>query len=102
MGAAVPPDVALARVLLHRDPQLLQTDHLLVDASAAEHMGDGRAAVEHAGDARVLRQVSEATLAHDLPPGRLERTTEHPEQRGLTGTVAAHQTDLVARHHGER
>src|SRR3954471_23720625 len=98
MGAAVPPDVALAGVLLHRDPQLLETDHLLVDAPAAEHMGDRRPAVEHAGDARILRQVAEAALAHDLSTGRLERTTQHAEQRRLAGTVAADQTDLVARH----
>ena len=65
-------------------------------------MGDGGAAVEHAGDARILRQIAEATLAHHLAAGRLQGTTEHPEQRRLAGTVAPDQTDLVARHHGER
>ena len=59
-------------------------------------MGDRRAAVEHAGDARVLRQVAEAALAHDLAAGRLERAAEHPEQAGLAGTVAPDEADLVA------
>ena len=102
MGPAVPADVALAGILLHRDAQLLEADELLVDATAAEHVGDGCAAVEHAGDARILRQVPEPALAQHLAAGRLQRAAEHPEQRRLAGTVAAHETDLVARHHGER
>ena len=64
-------------------------------------MRDGRAPVEHSGDTRILRQVAEPALAQDLAARRFERSTEDTEQRGLAGAVATHQTDLVARHHGE-
>ena len=102
LGPAVPADVALAGVFLHRDAQLLEADQLLVDAPAGQHMRDGGSPVEHPGDARVLRQVAEPALAQDLAAGVFQRSAEHPEQRGLAGAVAADQADLVARHHGER
>ena len=53
-------------------------------------------------DPRILRQVAEAALAHDLAARRLERAAEHLEQARLAGAVAADEADLVARHHGER
>ena len=77
-------------------------DQLLVDAPAGQHVGDRRAPVEHAVDARVLRQVAEAAVAHDLAAGRLDRAAEHPEQARLAGAVAADEADLVPRHDGER
>ena len=63
-------------------------------------MVDTGAAVEDAGDARVLRQVAESALRRILP-GRLVGAAEHLEQAGLTGPVAADETDLVHGHDGE-
>ena len=64
-------------------------------------MVDTGAAVEDAGDARVLRQVAESALAQDLARDRLVGAAEHLEQAGLTGPVAADETDLVLGHDGE-
>jgi hypothetical protein len=102
VGTAVPADVAVARILFHCDAQLLDTDQLIVDATARQDVSDRRAAFLPADDARILRQVTEPTFAQQLAARRLQSATEHTEQRRLAGTVAAHQTDLVARHHGER
>ena len=89
------------RVLLHRQPQLLDPLELVVDAAARQHVGDGGAALEDAVDARILRQVAEAALADDLPGRRLDGAAEHLEQAGLAGAVAADDADLVAGHDGE-
>ena len=51
--------------------------------------------VEVAG-ARVLRQVADTAGAGHLAPGRQRLAGQDPGQRGLAGTVAADQADLVA------
>ena len=46
LGPAVAGDVALARVLLHGDAQLLDAHQLVVDAPAGQHVGDGAALLQ--------------------------------------------------------
>ena len=65
-------------------------------------MGDCRATVEHACNAWVLRQVAEATLAQNLAANGFGLATQNSEERCLAGAVAANETNLVARHDGER
>ncbi len=100
-GVEVPRHVALVGVLLHGDAQLLDADHLVVDAAAGQHVGDAAAAVEGGVDLGVLRQVPEAALAHHPAGLGFGRAAEHLEQAGLAGAVAADDAHLVARHHRE-
>ena len=102
LGAAEARHVALARVFFHRDAQLLEAGEVVVDVATREHVRDGGASVVHAGDPWILRQVSEATLAHDFATRRLGFTAEHLEQARLARTVPADEADLVLGHHGER
>ena len=78
LGLAVAGDVAFGRTLLHRQPQLLDPDQLVVDATPGQHVGDGGAALEGVVDARVLGQVAEAALAHHLARRRLDATRRGP------------------------
>src|SRR4029453_8854769 len=102
LGSAVPRHVAIARIFLHRDAQLLDARHLVVEAATRQHMRDRGAAVEQTGEARILRQISEAAATHDAAPERLGLATEYPEEARLAGTVAADESHLVGRNDGER
>ena len=80
--------------------QLLEVDQRIVDTAAREHMRYGQLAVD-AFDSWVLRKVPEAATAYDRAERRLDIATEHLEEAGLPGTVAADQADLVPGHDGE-
>uniref|UniRef100_A0A6J7M938 Unannotated protein n=1 Tax=freshwater metagenome TaxID=449393 RepID=A0A6J7M938_9ZZZZ len=102
LGLGEAPYVAVVRVLLHCDPKLLDAHEVIVDTASRQDVGDGGAAVHRACGARVLRQVTEAALLHDVSGGWLQLAAERAEQARLAGTVAADQGHFVPGHDRER
>ena len=95
LGAREPGDVRLAVVLLHREPQLLDADGRLVEATAGEDVRERGDAVEQPGDAGILREVAKRTVAVHDACRRRGGAPEHAQQAGLARAVAADETDLV-------
>ena len=101
LGACVPRDVRVGRVLLEPQAELLEPDDRVVEPAPGEHVGQAGGVVGDRVELRVLRQVAEgAGVVHDARVGR-GGAAEDPQQGGLAGAVAADEADLVAGADGE-
>src|SRR3546814_10051818 len=83
-------------VLLHLQAQLLDAGHRLVEPAPGEDVAHRRGGLVDAVELRVLGQVAEPAAAVDYAGEGRVGATEHLEQAGLAGAVAAHEADLVA------
>jgi biotin transport system substrate-specific component len=83
--------LVLAGHVLLTAAQLLRD---LVEATGGEDAGAGQ--LLHVGQVRVLRQVAQRTGTGDLAACRERLTRQDLGQRGLAGTVAADEADLVS------
>ena len=99
---AVSRDVALARIFLHGDAQLLDTCQIFVDVSSGQNVRDRRSTVVDSGDTRILRQIAEASFAYDLAVDGLCLSSEDFEQTRLARAVSADKTHFVSCHDRER
>jgi hypothetical protein len=83
----------------HREFGLAQLAHDLVEASRRQDaVAGGDREVDSPG---VLGQVAHLTTGRDASRGRLCLPRQRLGQRGLAGTVAAHEPDPVSRRHAE-
>ena len=93
-------DVLGRRVLLQRDPQLLEPARSVVEPAAREHVGEDGGVVGDGVAAGILREVAgERRPARTMPDRGRSAPPSTRRSVVLPGAVAADQPDLLARAH---